>query len=74
MGTEGVLFGNDGSELAIEGAKDLSILSVKDDDWWDLPLEFEGSPAMSPLPLDCCWWRWLLMGALARLSVITDLV
>ena len=55
VGTEGALFGTDGSELAIEEVKDFSILLVKDDDWWDLPLEFKGSPAMSSLPLDCCW-------------------
>jgi hypothetical protein len=29
---EGALFGTDGSELAMEGAKDLSVALVKDDD------------------------------------------
>ena len=33
VGTEGALFGTDGSELAMEGAKDCSVLFVKDDDW-----------------------------------------
>ena len=52
--TEGTLFCSDGSELAMEGAKDLFVTFVTDDDWWDVLLE--ATPAMSSIPLDHCWW------------------
>ena len=69
----GGLFGSEGSELAIEGAKDLcSVLLVKDNDWWDLLLE--DTPALLSAALDCCWCRWLLMGALTRLLLIAHLL